>query len=143
VFLAACTPGATSVPSGGGDGSTTTTVDVNLTAHPATSTPAGQGGGFAPAVTRVAVGTFIRFTNSDSFAHTATDIQGARSFPASSPLGASALQRFGDRLSQGWSSGTLQAGASAQPLLADQAGTYLYGCFFHYGSPMRGVIVVH
>jgi plastocyanin len=58
-------------------------------------------------------------------------------------LGASALQQFGDRLSQGWSGGTLQASTVSQPLLADQPGTYLYGCFFHYGAPMRGVIVVH
>ena len=27
-------------------------------------------------------------------------------------------------------------------LTADLPGTYVFGCFFHYGAPMRGVIIV-
>jgi plastocyanin len=79
--------------------------------------------------------------NIDSFAHTASSFDGA-AFPAGSPLGGSALNTSGGRLSTGWTSGNLAAGASSQLLLADKAGTYLYGCFYHYGAPMRGAIVV-
>jgi plastocyanin len=79
--------------------------------------------------------------NIDSFAHTASSFDGA-AFPAGSPLGGSALNTSGGRLSAAWTSGNLAAGASSQLLLADKAGTYLYGCFYHYGAPMRGAIVV-
>jgi plastocyanin len=79
--------------------------------------------------------------NVDSFAHTSSSFDGT-AFPAGSPLGGGALNTFGDRLSTGWTSGNLAAGASSQSLLADKAGTYLYGCFYHYGAPMRGAILV-
>lgn len=139
--LAACTPGGTTVPSGGGSGANVTTIDVNLTLHATQATPQGQAGGFAPVVTTVAVGTNIRFTNSDTFAHTASFIGSAGTFPAAKPFDASALSQNGTTLSQGWTSGTLMAGVSSQTILVDKPGTYLYGCFYHYSAPMRGVIV--
>ncbi len=83
----------------------------------------------------------LRFVNRDSFAHTATSV-GGPAFPAAAPFAASALSASGDRLSTGWSSGTLAAGAASPVLLADAPGTYLYGCFFHYGAPMRAAVVV-
>lgn len=141
--LAACTPGGTSVPSGGGGGGGTVTIDVDLTTHPAGPTVAGNGGGFAPLETDVTVGSTIRFTNSDTFAHTATLIGTQATFPAASPFGGSALTQAGNTLSQPWSSGALAAGAASQTITVDLPGTYLYGCFFHYGAPMRGVIVAH
>ena len=116
------------------------TIDVSLTAHGASSTPYGQAGGYAPAVTSVAVGSTIRFINSDSFAHTATMVPG-NTFPVGSPIASSSQTPSGAQLSAAWSSGTLNAGQSSQSFLADRAGTYLYGCFFHYGAPMRGAIV--
>lgn len=140
--LAACTPGGTTVPSGGGGGGAVT-IDVDLTTHPAGPTVAGNGGGFAPLETDVAVGSTIRFTNSDTFAHTATLIGTQPAFPASSPFGGSALTQAGNTLSQPWSSGALAAGSASQIITVDLPGTYLYGCFFHYGAPMRGVIVAH
>jgi plastocyanin len=143
-ILAACTPGG--VPaSGGGGGTASVTIDVNLTNHPGpTQIPAGSGGGYAPLVTTVAVGTTIRFVNSDGFAHTATSVPGLpMTFPNAYPFTASALNQSGGTLSGGWSSGSLPAGASSQPLVADAPGTYLFGCFYHYGAPMRGEIVVH
>ncbi|MDB5072168.1 MAG: Copper binding protein plastocyanin/azurin family [Candidatus Eremiobacteraeota bacterium] len=147
-LLAGCTYGAPAAGAGSGapaGGTTTTaattTIDVSLTAATTTATPYGNAGGFAPVVTNVALGSMVRFVNVDSFAHTASSLNGT-SFPASSPLGASALNVAGATLSGGWTSGTLGAGTGSQTLLADKAGTYLYGCFFHYGSPMRGAIVV-
>lgn len=140
-MLAACTPGGMTPAGGSSGGVTTTTIDVNLTQHAATQTPEGVSQGYAPAVTTVAVGSSIRFVNSDGFAHTATLIRGAASFPAGSPFSVSAQTQSGSALSTGWSSGTLASGGASQTILVDQAGTYLYGCFFHYGSPMRGVIV--
>jgi plastocyanin len=119
----------------------TTTIDVSLTSSTVSSTAYGSAGGFTPPITTVALGSMVRFVNVDSFSHTATSF-GGTTFPTSSPLGASALNLSGATLSGGWTSGTLGAGSASQPLLADKAGTYLYGCFFHYGSPMRGAIVV-
>ncbi len=97
--------------------------------------------GYSPDVLTVAVGTHVQFVNTDSFAHTATSIAGS-TFPAASPFDGSALTASGSALSAGWSSGTLQAGAASPVFTADQPGTYLFGCFFHYGHPMRGEIVV-
>lgn len=142
LVLCACTPGAdhpapnpTSLPA-------TITIDVNLTLHPTALTAAGSGGGYAPATTTVAVGSSIRFVNSDGFAHTATSLGVSGTFPAASPFGTSALNQSGSLLSAAWTSGTLQAGGASQALVADQRGTFLYGCFFHYGAPMRAAIVV-
>jgi plastocyanin len=140
LMLAACTPGAQSAGTGSA-AAATTTIDVSLTSSTATATAYGSAGGFSPLVTTVPLGSTVRFVNTDSFSHTATSVGGA-AFPASSPLGAGALGAFGGRLSAGWSTGTLAAGTASPPLLADVAGTYLYGCFFHYGAPMRAAIVV-
>jgi plastocyanin len=138
--LAGCTNGAS--PAGSASAvAATTTIDVSLTSAPMASTAYGSGGGFAPLVTTVALGSTIRFTNVDSFAHTATSLIGT-TFPAASPFVGSAQLTAGGTLSGGWSSGTLGAGTTSQTLIADKPGTYLYGCFFHYGAPMRGAIVV-
>jgi plastocyanin len=142
LLLAACTPGAQSAGTGSA-AAATTTIDVSLTGSTATATAYGSAAGFSPVVTTVALGTTVRFVNVDSFPHTASSFGGA-TFPATSPLGTGALNASGNRLSAGWSSGTLAAGTASPPLLADVAGTYLYGCFFHYSAtpPMRGAIVV-
>lgn len=132
LFLTACTPGAVATPSGSSASAGVTTIDVNLTMHP---------DGYSPDAVTVPVGTSIRFMNSDGFAHTATAIPGATSFPSGSPFTASAQTQGGSTISQSWSSGTLPAGSASQTILIDRAGTYLYGCFFHYGAPMRGTIV--
>ena len=139
--LTSCTPGALGATSGGGT-TASLVVDVNLTNHGPAGTPAGTGGGYAPLVATVAVGSTIRFINSDGFAHTATAIPGATKFPSGFPFTLTALQQSGATLSGGFSSGDMQAGASSQQLLADRSGTYLFGCFHHYGAPMRGMIVV-
>lgn len=117
------------------------TIDVSLTASAAAATAYGSGGGYAPLVTMVPLGTTVRFVNVDSFSHTATSLSGT-SFPSASPFGGGALNPSGNTLSAGWSSGTLSTGGASPALLADKPGTYLYGCFFHYGAPMRGAIVV-
>lgn len=141
LLLCACTPGAMPAQGGSSGGGAVTTIDVNLTQHAPTQTPQGTSAGYAPAITTVAVGSAIRFTNSDGFAHTATLIPNATSFPAGSVFDASALTQKGSAISGSWTSGTMSAGASSQILTVDRAGTYLYGCFYHYGAPMRGVIV--
>lgn len=138
--LAGCTPGAP--PAGAASAAAAaTTIDVSLTSSPAAATAYGNAGGYSPLVTNVALGSTVRFLNVDSFAHTASSLSGT-SFPPSSPFTGAALNQSGGTLSGGWTSGTLSPNGASQPLLADKAGTYLYGCFFHYGSPMRGAIVV-
>jgi plastocyanin len=140
--LTACTDGAPGSMSTSAAG--VTTIDVSLTAFAASAIAAGASGGYAPAQTIVPVGTQIRFVNQDSFAHTASAV-GGTAFAPSSPLTASALTPSGSGtpLSGGvWSSGNLAAGASSPVFVADAPGTYLFGCFYHYGAPMRGAIVV-
>lgn len=136
--LAACTGGGVPTASGGTGGST---IDVNLTLNASVHTPYGESGGYALPVTTVAVGTRIHFMNSDSFSHTATLIPDATAFPKASPFDIAALMQHGTTLSGGFSSGVLQAGSSSQTITVDRAGTYLFGCFFHYVAPMRAAIV--
>jgi plastocyanin len=138
LLLGACTAGGIPTSSGGSGG---VTIDVSLTQFSQSPTPYGTSLGYSPAVTTVSVGTQIHFVNIDSFAHTATAIPGATTFPSGSPFTAAALQQKGTTLSGGFSSGALQPNASSQSITADQPGTYLYGCFFHYGAGMRAAIV--
>ena len=138
-LLAACTAGGTPVSSGGGGG---VVIDINLTLSQPVKTAYGESGGFTPAITTVPVGSQFHFTNTDSFAHTASFLGSQfTQFPAGSPLGQGATKQSGDNLSGGFTSGALQAGSSSQTITADRAGTYLYGCFFHYGAPMRAAII--
>ena len=141
VACSSCTPGASAAVTGGGVTGPVTTIDVDLTNDPGGSTPAGAGAGYKPLVTTVAVGTSVRFNNSDGFHHTATSIA-ATTFPSAYPFTGSAVNQSGATLSGGFSSGSLDPGASSQALLADKPGTYLFGCFYHYGTPMRATIVV-
>lgn len=136
--LTACTSGGIPTSSGASGG---ITIDINLTLYQPTQTPYGQSGGFSPPISTVAVGSQIHFTNTDSFAHTATAIPNATQFPSGSPFNISALKQSGSNLSGGFTSGALQPGSSSQSLTVDQPGTYLFGCFFHYGAPMRAAIV--
>jgi plastocyanin len=138
LLLGACTAGGIPTSSGGSGG---ITIDVSLTQFSQSPTPYGTSLGYSPAVTTVSVGAQIHFLNIDSFAHTATAIPGATTFPSGSPFNAGALQQKGTTLSGGFSSGALQPNASSQSITADQPGTYLYGCFFHYGAGMRAAIV--
>jgi plastocyanin len=139
VVSVGCTPGASSLSTGGSG--VATTIDVDLTDDPGGPTPAGAGAGYKPLVTMVSVGTSIRFTNSDGFRHTASSIPGS-TFPSAYPFTAAAADQSGTTLSGGFSSGSIAPGDSSQTLLADKAGTYIFGCFFHYGTPMRAMIVV-
>ena len=125
--------------SSGGSGGTT--INISLTQYAPVQTPYGQSGGYSPPITNVAVGTQIHFINVDSFAHTATEIVGATSFPSGSPFNAGALQQHGSTVSGGFSSGALQPNRIFAVYNGRSSGTYLFGCFFHYGAPMRAAIV--
>ena len=141
-LLLGCTPGGLPT-SGSTGGATAVVIDINLTNSVPARIPQGNAGAYSPLVTRVALGSTIKFTNTDGFSHTATLIPGnPPSFPPAYPFTTAALSQTGTKLSQGWSSGTLPAGASSQTLTADVAGTYVFGCFYHYGAPMRAAIVV-
>jgi plastocyanin len=139
MLLAACTAGGIPTSSGGAGG---VTIDINLTQSQPVQTPYGLSGGFTPAITTVPVGSQFHFTNTDSFAHTGSYLGSQfTQFPVGSPLGQGATTQSGNTLSGGFTSGALQAGTSSQTITADRAGTYLFGCFFHYGAPMRAAIV--
>jgi plastocyanin len=139
LLLAACTAGGIPTSSGGSGG---VTIDVSLTQYQPVPTPyGGTSRGYSPAITTVSVGTQIHFVNVDSFAHTATALFGDTTFPAASPFGDGALNQTGTTISSNWTSGALQANGSSQTITADRAGTYLFGCFFHYGAGMRAAIV--
>ncbi|MFZ0575633.1 MAG: hypothetical protein WA428_06045 [Candidatus Cybelea sp.] len=139
MLLAACTAGGIPTSSGGASG---VTIDINLTLSQPVQTPYGLSGGFTPAIATVPVGSQFHFTNTDSFAHTGSYLGSQfTQFPAGSPLGQQATHQSGSTLSGGFTSGALQPGSSSQTITADKAGTYLFGCFFHYGAPMRGAII--
>jgi len=140
-----CTPGSSAIvgPVNVNVTGRVVPVDVNLTSDPGGSTPGGAGAGYSPLTVSVNVGDGLRFTNSDGFAHTATEIPGAMTFPSAYPFTNAALNASGSTLSGGFSTGSLAAGASSGVILADVAGTYLFGCYYHYGSPMRAAVVVH
>jgi plastocyanin len=148
VALGSCTPNGQGSGGGGGvGGGVTHTVDLNLTVYQnQTGTPYGPSIAIKPAVLNVAVGDTIVFTNADGFAHTSTILpvgttNNETQFPSKSPInGIGTLNPQGATLSGGWTSGALQAGAS-YTVLADKAGTYLYGCHYHYSANMRGAIV--
>ena len=130
IVLSGCTFGAPSAVNN--SSGATATIAVNLSNFL---------DGYSPDVLTVAVGTRVQFMNTDSFAHTATAIAGS-TFPAASPFDESALTPSGSVLSTPWSSGSLNPGSASPVFVADQAGTYLFGCFYHYGHPMRGEIIV-
>ncbi len=141
MLLAACTAGGIPTSSGGSGG---VAIDINLTLSKPVQTQYGLSGAYTPAITTVPVGSQLHFTNTDSFAHTATEIAPPgvpTQFPTGSPFGQSATTQSGTTLSGGFTSGALQAGTSSQTITADRAGTYLFGCFFHYGAPMRAAII--
>lgn len=141
MMLAACTPNGVLVTTGGGSNvSQITRINVSIAAFGQSSTPAGLALGFSPLIANVTVGSGVQFVNVDNTSHTATSVSGT-TFPATSPLTFSATMLSGTALSTGWSTGTLQAGASSPVFLVDKPGTYLYGCFFHYSGTMRGEIV--
>jgi plastocyanin len=139
LVLGACTAGGIPTSSGGSGG---VTIDVSLTQYgQPKQTPYGSSLGYSSTVTTIAVGTELHFVNVDSFAHTASLIPGATTFPSGSPFKGSALTQTGTTLSSKWTSGAMQPNESSQTLTADQPGTYLFGCFFHYGAGMRAAIV--
>jgi plastocyanin len=133
----ACTPGSFSLASTSSSTAAGITgpvllVDVDLTNDP---------DGYKPLDATINVGDGVQFHNSDGFSHTATSIAGT-TFPTAYPFTSAALVQKGTTLSEGFSSGNLTAGSFSQTLLADTPGTYLWGCFYHYGSPMRDEINV-
>ncbi len=143
--LGGCTAGGIDASvAGSGNVSSITTVDVSIAAFGSQTTPVGNALGFSPAAINIAVGSGVRFVNVDNTTHTVTAIPGASAFPVNSPFTASALQPGATSdLSGAWGAGALQPGGSSGVFIANTAGTYLYGCFFHYSGGMRGVIIAH
>lgn len=141
--LVACTPGAPSQP-GGAQALVpgAIVIQVSLLKYPPQQTPLGTVAGYDNADLTVHVGAVVQFHNQDGFTHTASSV-GTSGFPNNSPLGNGARTPSGSDLSQAnWSSGDLQPDAYSQPFHATAPGTYYYGCYFHYNTPMRGVITV-
>ena len=144
-LLAGCTAGGVDASAPGSGGVTSvTTVDVSIAAFGPQTTPVGSALGFSPASITIPVGSGVRFVNVDNTTHTVTAIPGATTFPSISPFSAAALQPgTTSDLSGAWGAGVLQPGGASGVFVANTAGTYLYGCFFHYSGGMRGVIVAH
>jgi plastocyanin len=137
-----CTPGALSQAAGPGTAAAgTAVIEVSLVQFGSAQTRYGTVGGYSPDPLVIRAGTVIQFHNRDSFAHTATLI-GTSGFPLSNPLSAAALAPSGRDVAASWSTGDLNAGAFSQTLTASRPGVFYYGCQHHYGSPMRGLIIV-
>ena len=137
-----CTPGAQSVPVSTSQVATAVTISVSLLTYPDMSSAYGMVGGFSPALVVVARGTVLQFHNKDGFNHTASSIAAA-SFPGGSPIPLSALQASGSDIAQpAWSTGIMTAGSYSRTFTTSTVGQYLFGCYYHYPSGMRGVIIV-
>jgi plastocyanin len=140
--LIGCTPGAPPPPSGAGVAGGAVIIEVSLIKYPKIQTPDGVICCYNNGYLTVPVGTVIQFHNQDNFAHTASFVSNTQ-FPTNSPLGEQSRTPSGNDLSSpAWSTGDLPPNGYSQPLKASKAGSYFYGCFFHYGQSMRGKIVV-
>ena len=140
--LAGCTPGAATA-TGGSKGAiaNATIIHVSLLTYAPASSVYGQIAGYSPNPITVPRGSIVQFVNDDNFLHTATFV-GTTSFPPRPLPASSTIASGSDLATPGWSSGDLQGGAFSQGFTASTSGTFYYGCYHHYGSPMRGVIVV-
>ena len=143
LLTAACTPGSATAPGGGNTPiANATLIHVSLLKYTPTSSQYGMVAGYSPNVVTVPVGSIVQFVNDDNFAHTASSV-GSSGFPSGNPLSSTATTPQGNDLSStAWSSGNLTGGSFSRGFTASVPGTYYYGCFYHYGTPMRGVIVV-
>ena len=140
--LDACTPGAATATTGAGAAiANATIIHVSLLKYTPTSSAYGQIAGSSPNPITVPRGSIVQFVNDDNFAHTATFVSTTAFTPGPLPL-SSTSPSGSDLATPGWSSGDLQGGVFSQGFTASTAGTFYYGCYHHYGSPMRGVIVV-
>jgi len=140
--LGACTPGAATAPTGGsGAISNAIVIHVSLLKYMPTSSAYGQIAGYSPNPITVPKGSVVQFVNDDNFLHTATFVSTTAFTPGPLPLSSTSASGS-DLATPGWSSGDLQGGTFSQGFTASTSGTYYYGCYHHYGSPMRGVIVV-
>jgi plastocyanin len=142
-MLVACTPGAQSPP-GGSQALVpgAVVIQVSLIKYQPQQTKYGTVAGYDNDDLTVHVGAVVQFHNQDGFTHTASSV-GTNGFPSGSPLTDKARTQAGSDLAQAdWSSGDLGPDAYSQPFKASTPGTYFYGCFFHYNTPMRGVITV-
>jgi plastocyanin len=139
---AACTPGAVSQPAGAGISGSAVIIHVSLLKFAKKSSPFGEVAGYSPNVLTVQHGSTIQFVNDDNFSHTASSV-GSAGFPPGDPFSNLALTQSGkDLADSNWSSGQLQGSAASQTFTTNTPGTYYFGCFYHYATPMRGVIVV-
>jgi plastocyanin len=139
---AACTPGAISQPAGAGISGTAVIIHVSLLKFAKKSSPFGEVAGYSPNVLTVQHGSTVQFVNDDNFSHTASSV-GSAGFPPGNPFSNLALTQSGKDLADAnWSTGQLQGSAASQTFTTNTPGTYYFGCFYHYATPMRGVIVV-
>ncbi|HKW45206.1 MAG TPA: plastocyanin/azurin family copper-binding protein [Candidatus Eremiobacteraceae bacterium] len=136
---AACTPGAVSNPSGAGISAGAVVVHVSLLKFGKKSSQYGEVAGYSPNVITVQHGATIQFINDDTFLHTASSV-GTNGFPPNPVINSHQSGR--DVADANWSSGELNGGSASQVFTTNTPGTYYFGCFFHYLTPMRGVIVV-
>lgn len=116
-------------------------VHESLLTFPPTNSAYGQIAGYSPNPITVPKGAVVQFVNDDNFLHTATFVSTTGFTPGPLPL-SSTTASGADLATPGWSSGDLKGGAFSQGFTASTSGTYYYGCYHHYGSPMRGVIIV-
>ncbi|HEY7979988.1 MAG TPA: plastocyanin/azurin family copper-binding protein [Candidatus Eremiobacteraceae bacterium] len=139
---AACTPGAISAPAGAGISGSAVIIHVSLLKFAKKSSPFGEVAGYSPNVLTVQHGSTVQFVNDDNFSHTASSV-GSAGFPPGNPFSNKALTQSGkDLADQNWSTGSLQGSSASQTFTTNTPGTYYFGCFYHYATPMRGVIVV-
>ena len=91
----------------------------------------------------VKAGSSLAFLNDDTTTHTASGL-GTTGFPKSYD-NKSGIKAVGTQIDGGltWASGKLNPGQQSKTFSVPTAGTYYFGCYYHYHvtPPMRDVIV--
>ncbi|MBV8222039.1 MAG: hypothetical protein JO293_01645 [Candidatus Eremiobacteraeota bacterium] len=120
-------------------------VNMDLDFRPKTRPVQGKLLGYDPAVVNVHIGDRIQFVNVDDVVHTATGFTvSGQKVPTNYKFTGDATVARGHVISlEEWSTGTLRAhGGKSQVFVTKTTGNFYFGCAYHLGSGMRGVIVV-
>jgi plastocyanin len=120
-------------------------INVDLDFKPKVRPQYGKLRGFDPVVATVHMGDKIQFVNVDDTEHTASGFAlTGQVAPAHYHFAGDPTVRKGRIIdAHEWSTGNLRAhGGKSQVFVTKNPGNYYFGCAYHLGQDMRGVIVV-
>ncbi|MBV8808398.1 MAG: hypothetical protein JO033_06950 [Acidobacteriaceae bacterium] len=120
-------------------------INMDLDFRPHRRSTFGKLQGYDPVEVHVHQNDQIQFINTDDQAHTATGMSyTGQTAPSHYTFHGDATKAHGRLIdSTEWSTGNVRAhGGKSQIFVAKTVGHYFYGCAYHIGNRMMGVIVV-